>query len=216
MASRLADAKVPALLPSLPLAREVLAVRANLDHEPFRTRAGARCLLRAGQKGARTVLHPRRGFYARGDRALATCERQSFESLPDVLGIEHVELMSCPDEHLANAGGRPAGGARRSGRPGDRRCRGRGRGRLRRWRHHGAPGSLPSTEAALAAAARRHVPVLAWALPEHVANQVNIELGTCSVGRSLASASTPRSRGGTPRSRHSTRDFAKPTPSRAW
>jgi hypothetical protein len=41
----------------------------------------------------------------------------------------------------------------------------------------------PPLKAALTAAALRHVPVLAWALPDAVARQLNTEFGTSFIGR---------------------------------
>ena len=47
----------------------------------------------------------------------------------------------------------------------------------------GHPDHIHATEAALAFGTDRHLPVLAWALPEDVAAQLNAELGTSFVGR---------------------------------
>jgi N-acetylglucosamine malate deacetylase 2 len=164
---------------ALPRATDVLAVCAHPGDESF----GLGAILAAfSEQGARVRVlcftHGEASTLGVTHGSLAELRGEELRSAANVLGIQDVNLLSYPDgllekiplEELAGlVGGVVAdadlllvfdqGGIT------------------------GHPDHCRATEAALTAAAWRHVPVLAWALPDAVATQLNTEFGTGFIGR---------------------------------
>ncbi len=164
---------------ALPPAQDVLAVCAHPDDESF----GLGAVLAAlSDRGARVrvlcLTHGEASTLGDGSRPLGEVRAEELDAAAAVLGVEEVELLSyldgqldeVPVEELARLVDVAAENAQLllvfdeggvSGHPDHRRA----------------------TEAALLAARRRRLPVLAWALPEPIAAQLNAEYGTTFVGR---------------------------------
>ncbi|HZT64202.1 MAG TPA: PIG-L deacetylase family protein [Acidimicrobiales bacterium] len=163
----------------LPGAADVLAVVAHPDDESF----GLGAVLAAfADHGARVRVvcftHGEASTLGQTGPPLAEARAAELRSAADVLGIDEVELLAYADGCLGEVpleeltalvadALAPAdlllvfdqGGI--TGHPDHRRA----------------------TEAACAVGAAHRIPVLAWALPDQVAGQLNAELGTGFVGR---------------------------------
>lgn len=172
----------PATHGCLPRAREVLAVCAHPDDESFGlgavlgafTAQGTRVRELCFTVGEASTL-------GQVERPLGEVRAEELTAAAEVLGVDHVQLLAYPDggldqvplEELTRAVLGALAGADLllvfddngiTGHPDHRRA----------------------TEAALAAASEAGVPVLAWALPQTVADQLNAEFGTAFGGRRRA------------------------------
>nr|WP_067897679.1 PIG-L deacetylase family protein [Nocardia vaccinii] len=166
----------------LPHARQVLAVCAHPDDESFGLGA---VLATLAERGARVrelcFTSGEASTLGRTDRPLADVRAEELTAAAEVLGVDHVQLFSYPDgrlsqppldeltDHVLGALGEADlllvfddNGI--TGHPDHRRA----------------------TEAALAAATASEIPVLAWALPQSVAERLNAEFGTGFSGRRSA------------------------------
>jgi N-acetylglucosamine malate deacetylase 2 len=166
----------------LPAVADVLAVCAHPDDESFGL--GAVLAAFCEQRTRVRVLcftHGEASTLGETRRSLAEVRAEELRAAADALRAQDVELLSFADGHLEEVPlselewlvERAVGVADLlvvfdeggiTGHPDHRRA----------------------TEAAVAAGARRHVLVLAWALPGAVAAKLNSEFGTRFVGRSAA------------------------------
>lgn len=177
----MADIQIQSPGPSLPPITGVLAVVAHPDDESFALGAlldrladgGARSAVLCFTSGEASTLHL-------GAGKLSAIRAGELRAAAAVLRLNRVELLHYPDGGLA---GVPVGELAHhvlrliaDERPSHLLVFDRG-GVTGHPDHDGA------TEAALAAARVVGLPVLAWALPEPVARQLNTELNTGFVGR---------------------------------
>ena len=174
----------PLLVPgrSLPEVHDVLAVCAHPDDESF----GLGALLAGFSERGSTVrvlcfTHGEASTLGLTGRPLGEVRAQELRAAADVLGVTEVELLSYPDGRLSELPLQEAEHiVARSLRGADLVLV------FDEGGITGHPDHCRATEAALGAAAKAHVPVLAWALPEKVAGELNREFGTCFVGRADA------------------------------
>lgn len=164
---------------ALPQAAEVLAVCAHPDDESF----GLGAVLAAfSEQGTRVrvlcLTHGEASTLGVTQRSLGQVRTEELRAAADVLGVEHVELFAYPDGQLQQVPIEElAGLVDRSIAAADV---------LLVFDHGGItghPDHCRATDAAIAAGTPRHLPVLAWALPEHVATELNTEFGASFVGR---------------------------------
>lgn len=164
---------------TLPRATEVLAVCAHPDDESFGL--GAILVAFAKQRTRVRVLcltHGEASTLGESARPLAEVRADELRAAADVLGVEGVELLAHADGHLEEVALEQLAGTV-EGSIADAEV-------LLVFDHGGITGHADhcrATDAALLAASRHDLPVLAWALPEHVAAQLNAEFGTAFVGR---------------------------------
>ncbi len=111
-------------------------------------------------------------------RSLGEVRAEELRAAADVLGVVSVELLSYPDGHLQEV---PL--EELAGRVEDVIADADLLLVFDEDGITGHPDHCRATEAALEAATKRQMPVLAWALPEGIASQLNIEFGTGFVGR---------------------------------
>ncbi|HLJ68270.1 MAG TPA: PIG-L deacetylase family protein [Chloroflexota bacterium] len=163
----------------LPRVRRLLVVIAHPDDESFGLGSvlaafiaqGASATVLCFTRGERSTLGP-------GDDDLAATRQQELLAASRVLAVEETIILSYPDGALSEAP-------------------------VQELAHHvlehsddvdallvfdeqgvtGHPDHCAATAAALAAAAALDLPVLAWAIPSAVAEQLNAELSTAFVGR---------------------------------
>ena len=163
----------------LPRARNVLAVCAHPDDESF----GLGAVLAAfSEQGARVrvlcLTHGEASTLGQTARSLGEVRAEELRAAAGMLGAEHAELLSYPDGNLqAVPAGELAGLIENALTDTDL---------LLVFDHGGItghPDHCQATAAALLAARRHQLPVLAWALPEEVAAQLNAEFGTTFAGR---------------------------------
>lgn len=164
---------------ALPQARDVLAVCAHPDDESF----GLGAVLAAfSERNARMRVlcftHGEASTLGDTTRSLGEVRAEELRAAADVLGVEGVELLSYPDGHLMELPLEELAGRVEDAMAGADVLLVFDEGGFT-----GHPDHCRATEAALAAGTKRHVPVLAWALPEGVASQLNSEFGTGFVGR---------------------------------
>jgi len=165
--------------PVLPTAEEVLAVCAHPDDESFGL--GAVLATFSGQGARARVLcftHGEASTLDGSGRSMAEVRAEELGAAAKVLGIDGVSLLSYPDGHLGDVP------VNELAHHVDEAARSAAllvvfdKGGITGHRDH-----RRATEAALLAAKRRRLPVLAWVVPEAVAAQLNAELGTGFVGR---------------------------------
>jgi LmbE family N-acetylglucosaminyl deacetylase len=174
----------PLLVPgrSLPEVHDVLAVCAHPDDESF----GLGALLAGFSERGSTVrvlcfTHGEASTLGLTGRPLGEVRARELRAAADVLGVTEVELLSYPDGRLSELPLQEAEHiVARSVRGADLVLV------FDEGGITGHPDHCRATEAALGAASRSQVPVLAWALPEKVAAELNREFGTCFVGRADA------------------------------
>jgi LmbE family N-acetylglucosaminyl deacetylase len=163
----------------LPGAGCVLAVCAHPDDESFGL--GAVLAAFSGQGARLRVLcftHGEASTLGQTSRSLGEVRAEELRAAAAVLGVEHAELLSYPDGNLA---GVPEGEL--AGLAGDALTDADLLLVFDRGGITGHPDHCQATAAALLAARRHQLPVLAWALPEEVAAQLNAEFGTTFAGR---------------------------------
>jgi LmbE family N-acetylglucosaminyl deacetylase len=166
----------------LPHAREVLAVCAHPDDESF----GLGAII-AGFTAQGTLVrslcftHGEASTLGHDPRPLGEVRAEELSAAAEALGVREVELLNYPDGSLQQV-------------PLDQLVR-----RVERALAEadlllvfdedgitGHPDHRRATQAALAAAAAVGVPVLAWALPQSVASQLNTEFGAGFAGHRLS------------------------------
>ena len=163
----------------LPRAEEVLAICAHPDDESF----GLGAVLAAlSEQGARVRLlcftHGEASTLGDTDRPLGEVRTEELEAAANTLGVMAVTLHGYPDGHLFDVAREELTALVDE--------ESAGAGLLLAFDEGGItghPDHVRATQAALAFAASRGLPVLGWALPEVVAAQLNTELGTGFVGR---------------------------------
>ena len=165
----------------LPAARSVLAVCAHPDDESFGLGALLDRFVRAGATAA--VLCFTAGEASTlgiTDAALGDVRRAELTEAAAELGVGRVTLLDHPDGSLAAEPlDRLAGAVAAVAREVDADL-------LLVFDEGGItghPDHRRATEAGLLAASRHGIAVLAWAVPETVANQLNAEHGTTFLGR---------------------------------
>jgi N-acetylglucosamine malate deacetylase 2 len=179
--AHLAHAHAPEPRRALPQAREVLAVCAHPDDESF----GLGAVLAAfSEQGARVRVlcftHGEASTLGKTERSLGEVRARELRAAADVLGVTDVELLSYPDGQLEDVPLDELAGLVANAIA--------GADMLLVFDQDGVTGHhdhCRATEAALEAATKQHVPVLAWALPDHVASSLNGEFGTRFAGRAL-------------------------------
>ncbi len=164
---------------ALPEATEVLAVCAHPDDESF----GLGAVLAAfSEQGTRVRVlcftHGEASTLGESSRSLGEVRAEELRAAADVLGVSDVELLSYPDGHLDAV---PLDDLARL--VGDAMAGADLLLVFDRGGITGHPDHRRATDAALVAATSRDVRVLAWALPEAVASQLNAEFGTTFIGR---------------------------------
>ncbi len=166
----------------LPRAGCVLAVCAHPDDESFGLGAvlaafsgqGARVRVLCFTHGEASTL----GQAPASARSLREVRAEELRAAAAVLGAEHAELLSYPDGNLDAV---PA--AELAGLAGDALTDADLMLVFDKGGITGHPDHRQATDAALLAARRHQLPVLAWALPEEVTAQLNAEFGTTFAGR---------------------------------
>ncbi len=168
-------------LGALPHAEEVLAVCAHPDDESFGLGAVLPAFAAQGAK-VRVLCFTRGEASTLGETELSLGEVRAEElrAAACVLGIRDVELLSYPDGRLADLPLGELAGLVEDAIAGADLLLVFDSGGIT-----GHPDHCRATEAALEAANRRRVPVLAWALPEDVAGRLNTEFATSFVGRGV-------------------------------
>ncbi|MHB1612801.1 MAG: PIG-L deacetylase family protein [Actinomycetes bacterium] len=163
----------------LPTVKEVLAVCAHPDDETFGL--GAVLAALSEHDGRSRVLcftHGEASTLGDTGRPLGDVRAEELDTAARILGIDDVTLLSYPDglldevpiEELTHRVDEAVESAQlllvfdEGGITGH-------------------PDHCRATEAALLAAKRRGLPVLAWVMPERIAAQLNAEYGTSFVGR---------------------------------
>ncbi|GAB7144799.1 PIG-L family deacetylase [Mycobacterium riyadhense] len=163
----------------LPRAREVLAVIAHPDDESF----GLGAVLGGfGAQGTQVRVlcftHGEASTLGQTERNLGALRGAELAAAAEVLGVEHVQLLAYPDGGLAQV-------------PLDELTQRvldslAGADVLIAFDDNGItghPDHRRATEAAVAAGAASGIPVLAWALPQPVADRLNAEFGAAFGGR---------------------------------
>jgi len=169
------------LLRGLPRWSAVLAVGAHPDDESFGMGAVLAAFAHAGT--SITVLsftHGEASTLHDGDGDLPNIRASEFAAPGRVLGVASSELLAYPDGRLAE---QPLEELAERVRDATESVGARG---LLVFDEGGITGHSDhrrATEAALVAADRIGIPVLAWAIPQTVASQLNSEFGTAFVGR---------------------------------
>lgn len=164
----------------LPVLGTVLAVCAHPDDESFGLGAVLGALAEAGTRvqvlcfthGEASTLG------AGGRRSLAQVRHEELARAAGALGLDKVELLDYPDAHL--------GAVPLEELASHVLAAGAGADALVVFDEGGItghPDHCRATEAAVVAASRVGLDVVAWALPASVAAQLNAELGTTFVGR---------------------------------
>ena len=176
-----AHAHAPEPRRTLPQAREVLAVCAHPDDESF----GLGAVLAAfSEQGARVRVlcftHGEGSTLGKTERSLGEVRARELRAAAGVLGVKDVELLSYPDGQLEDVPLEELAGLVANAIAGADMLLVFDQGGITGHHDH-----CRATEATLEAAAKQHVPVLAWALPEHVASRLNGEFGTGFVGRAV-------------------------------
>lgn len=171
---------IPPPTSGLPPITAVLAVCAHPDDESFGLGAVLAALAERGTRirvlclthGEASTLGPAAG------QPLAQVRAAELQAAANVLGIDHVQLLAYPDGHLEDVPVAELADVV-DGAVADAAA-------LIVFDEGGVSGHLDhrrATAAAVTAADRHRLPVLAWALREAVATQLNSELGTSFVGR---------------------------------
>lgn len=164
----------------LPSAKEVLAICAHPDDESFGLGAILGALSELGTR-VRVLCFTHGEASTLGDtgQPLAEVRAEELNSAAAVLGIDDTKLMAYPDGHLVEV---PLDELTQLVEDAIENAE-----LLLVFDEDGItghPDHSQATKAALQAAKRRKLPVLAWALPESIALQLNTEYGTTFVGRS--------------------------------
>lgn len=164
---------------ALPRARSVLVVCAHPDDESFGLGAVVASLTATGT-GLRVVCftHGEASTLGSEDRPLVQVRGEELASAASLLGVGEVVLLDYPDGGL--------GAVPRAELAGHVLSRSQGVDLLLVFDEGGItghPDHTAATNAALAAATVLGLPVLAWALPGHVAASLNEEFGTQFAGR---------------------------------
>lgn len=162
----------------------VVAVVAHPDDESFGLGAVLASLTRRGVPVSVVCFtHGEASTLRDGPGDLAAIRGEELRRAATALGVDEVVLLDYPDGELANA------------ELDELAVHVSARIASRRPSHllvfdvngiTGHPDHVRATEAALAAADQTGMPVLAWALPQHVAAALNVEYGTGFVGRDAA------------------------------
>lgn len=164
---------------SLPTVHAILAVCAHPDDESFGLGAVVAAFTAAGTSSrALCFTHGEASTLGLGDRPLTEIRAEELTAAASLLGVEEVELLGYPDTGLPAIPLVELSAHVLS--------RSQGVDLLLVFDEGGItghPDHAAATAAALAAAATLGLPVLAWALPEHIAASLNTEFGTTFVGR---------------------------------
>ncbi len=163
----------------LPAAEEVLVVCAHPDDESFGLGAVIGVLSEQAKR-VRVLCFTHGEASTLGDtsRPLSEVRAEEFSAAADILGIEDAELLSYPDGHLAEESVEELAHQVEEAVGNAELFLVFDEGGIT-----GHPDHSRATQAAVLAAERCSLPVLAWALPEGVATQLNSEYGATFVGR---------------------------------
>lgn len=163
----------------LPCAHEVLAVFAHPDDESFGLGAVLGDFTAQGTRlRGLCFTHDEASTLGRTDRNLGEVRREELAAAAQVLGVDHVQLLAYPDNGLAQI---PLNELTQ--RVVDALA---GADLLLVFDDNGVtghPDHRRATEAALAAASTPGIPVLAWALPQPIADRLNAEFSASFGGR---------------------------------
>jgi len=166
-------------LSSLPTLHAILAVCAHPDDESFGLGAVVAAFTAAGTSSrALCFTHGEASTLGLRDRPLTEIRAEELTSAASVLGVEVVELLGYPDTGLRAIPLAELSGHVLSHSQGVDLLLVFDEGGIT-----GHPDHTAATAAALAAATTLGLPVLAWALPEHIAASLNTEFGTTFMGR---------------------------------
>ncbi len=170
---------------TLPKVSRVLAVCAHPDDESFGFGA---ILASFAQQGATVrvlcLTHGEASTLGATARPLAEVRADELRAAADVLGVSGVTLLAHADGHLEDVALETLARSIEDSLAGAEVLLVFDIGGITGHADH-----CRATDAALVAARRRRLPVLAWTLPERVAAQLNSEFGTAFVGREDAELS---------------------------
>lgn len=168
----------------LPELASVLVVCAHPDDESFGLGAVLDALARrATSLAVLCFTHGEASTLHGVDGDLGTIRAAELAAASEHLGVGHIELLDYPDGALAlQPRGELVDHILRAGRDVDAD----GLLVFDDGGITGHPDHLAATDAAVAAADTLDLPVLAWAIPAHVATALNDEFGTTFVGRDRA------------------------------
>ena len=163
----------------LPAIKEVLVVCAHPDDESFGLGSVIGILSeRAIKVRALCFTHGEASTLGDSSRPLSEVRAEELSAAADILGIEDAELLSYPDGHLAEVSVEELAHQVEEVLGNAELLLVFDEGGIT-----GHPDHSRATQAAVLIAERFGLPVLAWALPEGVALQLNSEYGTNFVGR---------------------------------
>ena len=163
----------------LPAIKEVLVVCAHPDDESFGLGSVIGILSEQAIKvRVLCFTHGEASTLGDSSRPLWEVRSEEFSSAANILGIEDAELLSYPDGHLAEVSVEELAHQVEQVLGNAELLLVFDEGGIT-----GHPDHSSATQAAIRAAERFDLPVLAWALPETVALKPNSEYGTNFVGR---------------------------------
>ncbi len=164
---------------SLPSATELLAVCAHPDDESFGLGGVLRAYVERGTcVRVLCLTHGEASTLGDTARPLAEVREEELAAAARVLGVTAVRLHDYPDGRLADIPLETLSARVDAEVTSPALLIAFDEGGIT-----GHPDHVRATQAALAVAAQRRLPVLGWALPQEVTAQLNAEYGTAFVGR---------------------------------